>query len=179
MVSLSWPGDQPFPHLPLQVMVSDGGLYRGDMEHRSSLTMTFQDFLSTADRLNNVKIGAQQLYLAQVPQHLCTSFKQRTVLTAGSVMQRVMSTSVTVCSRHPCRPAHQWRAVCHRCWQTSQCQNACRASRLHMSTCGCAPGSHFSPSLMQSSVQLLAPRPLSGSYRHPHEVASGFTMTVA
>lgn len=53
-----------------QVMVSDEGQYRGDMAHRSSMTMTFEDFLSTADRLNGNQLGIQQLYLAQVRQLL-------------------------------------------------------------------------------------------------------------
>ena len=53
-----------------QVMVSDEGQYRGDMAHRSSMTMTFEDFLSMADRLNGNQFGIQQLYLAQVRQLL-------------------------------------------------------------------------------------------------------------
>lgn len=52
--------------MPLQVMVSEGGLYRGDMEHRSSMVMAFEDFLCSADRINMDESTAQQLYLAQV-----------------------------------------------------------------------------------------------------------------
>ncbi|CAL8464138.1 g3673 [Coccomyxa elongata] len=50
----------------VQVMVSEGGLYRGDMEHRSSMVMAFKDFLCS-DRVNMDESTAQQLYLAQAP----------------------------------------------------------------------------------------------------------------
>ncbi|KAK9919096.1 hypothetical protein WJX75_009374 [Coccomyxa subellipsoidea] len=70
----AWSGNDGKKHLTslagkasVQVMVSDEGQYRGDMAHRSSMTMTFEDFLSTADRLNGNQLGIQQLYLAQSP----------------------------------------------------------------------------------------------------------------
>jgi hypothetical protein len=47
-------------------------VYRGDMQHRSSVTLAFRDFLATADRLQG-EGKSEQLYLAQVGLHVPTN----------------------------------------------------------------------------------------------------------
>ena len=53
----------------LQVMESEGGLFHGDMQQRSSQTMPFREFLGSAPRPSGDDESAPgpQLYLAQVP----------------------------------------------------------------------------------------------------------------